>query len=70
MPSPRDIAAELALGALNRHGQLIQSLAEAYKQAGFRLALVGGPVRDAILGRLGTIWTSPLMPDLKLRVEY
>ena len=53
MPNPRDIAAELALGALTAHGEIIRSLAEAYKEAGFRLALVGGPVRDAILGRLG-----------------
>ena len=53
MPNPRDIAAELALGALTAHGEIIQSLASAYKEAGFRLALVGGPVRDAILGRLG-----------------
>jgi poly(A) polymerase len=28
-------------------------LAAAFKAAGFKLALVGGPVRDAILGRLG-----------------
>ena len=53
MPNPRDIAAELALGALTAHGEIIHSLAHAYKEAGFRLALVGGPVRDAILGRLG-----------------
>jgi len=53
MPNPRDLAAELALGALDRHGQIIRSLATAFAQAGFKLALVGGPVRDAILGRLG-----------------
>ncbi len=52
-PDPREIAAELALGALRLHGSLITSLVEAYKGAGFTLALVGGPVRDAILGRLG-----------------
>jgi len=70
MPSPRDIAAELALGALNRHGQLIQSLAEAYKQAGFRLALVGGPVRDAILGRLGNDldFTTNARPEASSRI--
>lgn len=32
---------------------MASSLADAFKEAGFRLALVGGPVRDAILGRLG-----------------
>lgn len=53
MPNPRDLAAELALGALAAHGPLIKSLAGAYRDAGFTLALVGGPVRDAILGRLG-----------------
>jgi poly(A) polymerase len=65
MPNPRDIAAELALGALSAHGQLIQSLAEAYKGAGYRLALVGGPVRDAILGRLGNDldFTTDAKPD-------
>jgi poly(A) polymerase len=32
---------------------LASSLAEAFKAKGFQLALVGGPVRDALLGRLG-----------------
>ena len=70
MPNPRDIAAELALGALSAHGQLIQSLAEAYKQAGFRLALVGGPVRDAILGRLGNDldFTTNARPEASSRI--
>lgn len=53
LPNPGAIAAELALGSLTLHGELIASLAEAYKREGFTLALVGGPVRDAILGRLG-----------------
>jgi poly(A) polymerase len=53
IPNPRDIAAKLALSALDRHAAVIASLANAYKSAGFTLALVGGPVRDAILGRLG-----------------
>ncbi len=52
-PNPHEIAAELALGALLVHGSLITSLAQAFKESGFTLALVGGPVRDAILGRLG-----------------
>jgi len=52
-PNPGEIAAELALGALSLHSEMIDSLAHAYKAAGYRLALVGGPVRDAILGRLG-----------------
>jgi poly(A) polymerase len=53
IPNPRDIAAKLALGALSRHGATISSLAELFQKEGFTLALVGGPVRDAILGRLG-----------------
>ncbi len=52
-PNPSAIAADLALDALRLHGALITSLAQAFKEAGFTLALVGGPVRDAILGRLG-----------------
>ena len=52
-PNPRDLAAELALGALSQHGVITSTLADAYRSAGFTLALVGGPVRDAILGRLG-----------------
>ncbi len=53
LPNPHEIAAGLALGALDLHGAMITSLSQAYKDAGFALALVGGPVRDAILGRLG-----------------
>jgi len=53
LPNPGAIAAELALGSLTLHEELISSLAEAFKREGFTLALVGGPVRDAILGRLG-----------------
>ena len=53
LPNPGAIAAELALGSLTLHGDLIASLAGAFKREGFTLALVGGPVRDAILGRLG-----------------
>ena len=53
IPNPRDIAANLALGALDRHAATIFGLADVFKSAGFTLALVGGPVRDAILGRLG-----------------
>src|SRR5690606_2170121 len=42
--------------AVERRGDLaasprIRSLAERFEQAGFELALVGGPVRDAFLGR-------------------
>ena len=44
---------ELALQSLIERAPLASSLAAAFKAKGYRLALVGGPVRDAILGRLG-----------------
>jgi poly(A) polymerase len=53
IPNPHEFAAELAQGAITRHSETIASLAQAFKAQGFTLALVGGPVRDAILGRLG-----------------
>lgn len=46
-------AQELAIRALIERAPLANSLAIAFKSAGYTLALVGGPVRDAILGRLG-----------------
>ena len=46
-------AGELAIRSLIERAPLASSLAEAFKKEGFRLALVGGPVRDAIIGRLG-----------------
>ena len=46
-------AGELAIRSLVERAPLASSLAQAFKTQGFTLALVGGPVRDAILGRLG-----------------
>jgi poly(A) polymerase len=46
-------AGELAIRSLIERAPLASSLAAAFKAEGFTLALVGGPVRDAILGRLG-----------------
>ena len=46
-------AAELAIRSLIANAPAASSLAQAFTANGFRLALVGGPVRDAILGRLG-----------------
>jgi len=46
-------AGELAIRSLISKAPLASSLAEAFKAKGFQLALVGGPVRDALLGRLG-----------------
>ncbi len=48
-----ELGRELALASLVERAPLASSLAAAFAAKGFRLALVGGPVRDAILGRLG-----------------
>ncbi|MFM8620926.1 MAG: CCA tRNA nucleotidyltransferase [Candidatus Nanopelagicaceae bacterium] len=53
MSNALDAAGELAIRSLIERAPLASSLAAAFKEAGFKLALVGGPVRDAILGRLG-----------------
>jgi poly(A) polymerase len=42
-----------ALVALNRHAKTLRGLGELFAGAGHDLYLVGGSVRDAILGRLG-----------------
>jgi poly(A) polymerase len=42
-----------ALVALNRHAETLRALGESFADAGHDLYLVGGSVRDAILGRLG-----------------
>lgn len=53
MSNALDAAGELAIRSLIERAPLASSLAKAFKEAGFKLALVGGPVRDAILGHLG-----------------
>ena len=53
MKTPRDLAEALAVASLADHFPLALSLAQEFKKKGHTLALVGGPVRDAILGRLG-----------------
>jgi len=51
--TPNNVATELAISTLTKQAPAANDLAIAFKAAGFKLALVGGPVRDAILGRLG-----------------
>jgi poly(A) polymerase len=51
--TPTNAAAQLAITTLIKQAPEATNLAVAFKAAGFKLALVGGPVRDAILGRLG-----------------
>ena len=53
MKTPINAAAQLAITTLIKQAPEATNLAIAFKAAGFKLALVGGPVRDAILGRLG-----------------
>ena len=53
MKTPTNAAAQLAITTLIKQAPDATKLAIAFKAAGFKLALVGGPVRDAILGRLG-----------------
>lgn len=40
--------------ALNRHADLLRGIGAVFADAGHQLYLVGGSVRDALLGRLGT----------------
>jgi poly(A) polymerase len=49
---------------------LLEDLGSRFAQAGFRLALVGGPVRDALLGRpsLDLDFTTDARPDETLRL--
>ena len=53
MKTPTNAAAQLAITTLIKQAPEATNLAIAFKAAGVKLALVGGPVRDAILGRLG-----------------
>jgi poly(A) polymerase len=63
--TPREIASQLATTTLLEKAPVASSLAAAFSEAGFTLALVGGPVRDAILGRLGNDldFTTNARPD-------
>jgi poly(A) polymerase len=54
METPHSAANEIAISALRERAPLAFDLAAQFKANGFRLALVGGPVRDALLNRLGS----------------
>ena len=60
MPDPHDDSAtdaELlarAVVALNRHSDILRALGRLFADNGHQLYLVGGSVRDALLGRLGS----------------
>jgi poly(A) polymerase len=70
MSNALDAASELAIRSLIERAPLAGSLAQAFKSAGFKLALVGGPVRDAILGRLGNDldFTTDARPDATKKI--
>ena len=53
METPLSAASEISIATLRERAPQAFDLAAQFKAAGFRLALVGGPVRDSLLGRLG-----------------
>ena len=73
-PVPRPAAAVLtvdaALGVLTERAGVVLELGRVFAAAGHDLALVGGPVRDALLGRLGEDLdvTTDATPDQVLRI--
>ena len=70
MTSALGAAGELAIRSLIERAPLASSLADAFKSAGYRLALVGGSVRDAILGRLGNDldFTTDAHPEVSRKI--
>ena len=65
MKDPNALATSLAIAALPKDAL---DLGKRFAQEGFKLALVGGSVRDAILGRLGSDldFTTDAHPDQKI----
>ncbi|AEW95500.1 MULTISPECIES: CCA tRNA nucleotidyltransferase [Streptomycetaceae] len=59
-----------AVGELLRVSPVADDLGRRFEQAGFRLALVGGSVRDALLGRLGNDldFTTDARPEQVLKI--
>ena len=53
METPAKAAREIAISALREKAPAAIELAEEFARAGFKLALVGGSVRDILLNRLG-----------------
>ena len=47
----QEVAKALAQLAENTQQPVVETLAAAFSKAGYELALVGGPVRDALLGK-------------------
>lgn len=69
-PSALSQAQRRAVSELLRVSPVADDLARRFKEAGFSLALVGGSVRDALLGRLGNDldFTTDARPDDVLKI--
>ena len=65
METPVSAASEIAISALRERAPQAIDLAALFKSAGFKLALVGGSVRDILLNRLGNDldFTTDARPD-------
>ena len=70
MTSALGAAGEVAIASLIKRAPLASSLAHSFAAQGFRLALVGGPVRDALLGRLGNYldFTTDARPEVTKKI--
>ncbi|MBB4887735.1 CCA tRNA nucleotidyltransferase [Streptomyces netropsis] len=71
-PSPNELSQvqRRAVSELLRVSPVADDLARRFQEAGFTLALVGGSVRDALLGRLGNDldFTTDARPDDVLKI--
>ncbi|WKX71511.1 CCA tRNA nucleotidyltransferase [Streptomyces sp. XD-27] len=69
-PSELSQAQRRAVSELLRVSPVADDLARRFQEAGFRLALVGGSVRDALLGRLGNDldFTTDARPEDVLKI--
>jgi poly(A) polymerase len=65
METPAKAASEIAISALREKVPAALELANEFSKAGFKLALVGGSVRDILLNRLGNDFdlTTDARPD-------
>ena len=68
METPLSAASVIAIDTLREQSPKAFELASRFQAAGFQLALVGGPVRDVLLGRLGNdldFTTDARPPEIK-----